>query len=198
MIDKVDEVRRQIDALPPGENLAENVAEFLDEYPEFVFTPLDRGNSTIYYDLEKKITPFGFKKNLNYDFDELVPLIEEELQFLMKVHNLMKQILRVVSAKGNKALFLRVIELELKKELNTGGGASPATKRVVMIYEKLGCVVARKKLKVIDERIFDEVVVEVERLPEDLRVFLNETLNDEELDFGMDFTNGYLGNDVVA
>lgn len=122
-----------------------SVQELLDHYPEFVFNEKVRGTTDVWHDLEKKVTPIYHKNSLNYNIVDLMPLIDIELEHLLRVRNLIRKILCVATAYRNKALFLQIIEHELKIELNTGGGISPAVRRVVIIYEKEGHVSAKKR-----------------------------------------------------
>lgn len=122
-----------------------SVQELLEHYPEFVFNEKVRGTTDVWHDLEKKVTPIYHKNSLNYNIVDLMPLIEIELEHLLRVRNLIRKILCVATAYRNKALFLQIIEHELKIELNTGGGISPAVRRVVIIYEKEGHVSAKKR-----------------------------------------------------
>jgi len=119
-----------------------SVAQLLEHYPRLMFHD---GNLETWHDLVKQTTPLGIKNSLKYNRAELMPLIDKELEYLLKIHNWVVKILIFVTANRNKALFLKVLEMLEGVSLNTGGGISPAVARVVLIYEQEGNVKAKKR-----------------------------------------------------
>lgn len=140
----IQQLCRQLRPLTSGEEL-ETIEELLAEYPELELNDSIPGNENIWHDLMKQASPDGQKSKRIYSSDDFRKLMNQELQFLLRIRNLIKQILKLIPAKRNKKIVLQVIEYLENVRLETGGGASLRVQRVVMIYNKEGRVEVGKR-----------------------------------------------------
>ncbi len=96
-------------------------------------------NREVFRDLAKKA-----KNEVEY-----YQLVGAEHTRLIWLANTMRHVLTVVRAKGNKKLILRLIgQLEgVAEDMQyvTGGGARPDTKRLILIYEREGGIITKKR-----------------------------------------------------
>ena len=129
----------------PPEMFCYSVQELLEDYPEFIYTESMRGSTMIFHDLEKKVTPHGIKNSLKYTWSDLVPELEAELKFLVRIRNDMRRILTLVKAARNKKFILAVLEEMYNTPFTTGGGTPPVVQRIVIIYEGEGNVRRNKR-----------------------------------------------------
>ena len=142
--------------LPP-DFLYNSIDEFLRDYSIFIFTKTMKGKSAIYRDLEKKVTPYRLKRTLQYLWSNLVPEIEAEQMFLMDVCNTMKKILCIVGPKRKKRFILSVLEEMYQATFSTGGGTPARVRRIIIIFETEGGVVAKRRSSAAMEALYTNI-----------------------------------------
>ena len=143
---KIQKLRTKMDAVQlPTESYS--VSQLLEDYPELVFNPDAKHPKYIWHDFQKKVSVYGGKNCLKYELKDVLPLIDQELNFLLGVRISIKKILQLVKANRNKKLILLVLGDIYNMRITTGGGTSCAVRRIIMIYEREGGVTSSKKRK---------------------------------------------------
>ncbi len=112
--------------------------QLLHKYPEFNLNVCDHASVALWKDIIKQASPKKMKNAMRYNENLLNTYHSQAVEGLLASCNLMRHVISVIKAVGNKKVILAVMGKLQGQTYVTGGGSSPATRRMIVLYEREG------------------------------------------------------------